>query len=64
MAYAASTTSVISDYTTYVNPRWTTLLNLLEMNVKYDRCLLRMGGAFSIISPGTAFTMSAITILM
>jgi ornithine--oxo-acid transaminase len=38
MAYAASTTSVASDYTTYVNPRWATLLNLLEMNVKYDRC--------------------------
>src|ERR1700751_2064941 len=39
MAYAASTTSsVVSDYTTYVNPRWATLLNLLQMNVKYDRC--------------------------
>ena len=27
-----------SDYATYVNPRWTALLNLLQMNVKYDRC--------------------------
>ena len=38
MAYAASTTSVISDYTTYVNPRWAALLDLLQLNVKYDRC--------------------------
>ena len=38
MAYAASTTSVMSDYTTYVNPRWAVLLNLLQMNAKYDRC--------------------------
>jgi ornithine--oxo-acid transaminase len=38
MANAASTASLASDYTTYVNPRWVTLLNLLQMNVKYHRC--------------------------
>lgn len=27
-----------SDYTSHVNPRWVALLNLLQMNVKYDRC--------------------------
>lgn len=26
-------------YATHVNPRWVRLLNLLEMNVRYERCL-------------------------
>lgn len=26
-------------YSTYVNPQWVRLLNLLEMNVQYDRCM-------------------------
>ena len=30
--------SFASDYATYVNPRWAALLNVLQMNVKYDRC--------------------------
>jgi ornithine--oxo-acid transaminase len=38
MAIATSTASLASDYTTYVNPQWVALLNLLQMNVKYDRC--------------------------
>jgi ornithine--oxo-acid transaminase len=28
-----------SDYKEYVNPQWVTLLNLLGMNVEYERCL-------------------------
>ena len=28
-----------SDYQDYVNPQWVTLLNLLGMNVEYERCL-------------------------
>jgi ornithine--oxo-acid transaminase len=27
------------DYQQYVNPQWVTLLNLLGMNVQYERCL-------------------------
>src|ERR1700751_1745648 len=27
-----------SDYAQYVNPRWAALLNLLQMNVQYERC--------------------------
>jgi len=38
MTNAPAAISSASDYTTHVNPRWTTLLNLLQMNVKYDRC--------------------------
>lgn len=38
MASSAPTSSLASDYITYVNPRWAALLNLLQMNVKYDRC--------------------------
>jgi ornithine--oxo-acid transaminase len=38
MPNASPPISVASDYTTYVNPRWVALLNLLQMNVKYDRC--------------------------
>ena len=38
MANAASATSLSSAYTTHVNPRWAALLDLLQMNVKYDRC--------------------------
>jgi ornithine--oxo-acid transaminase len=28
-----------SDYQDYVNPQWVTLLNLLGMNIEYERCL-------------------------
>jgi ornithine--oxo-acid transaminase len=38
MANAAPAASLGSDYATYVNPRWAALLNLLQMNVKYERC--------------------------
>ena len=38
MSNASPPISVTSDYTTHVNPRWVALLNLLQMNVKYDRC--------------------------
>jgi ornithine--oxo-acid transaminase len=30
---------VPSLYSAYVNPQWVTLLNLLDMNVRYERCL-------------------------
>jgi ornithine--oxo-acid transaminase len=32
-------TSSNSNYQEYVNPQWVTLLNLLGMNVEYDRCV-------------------------
>jgi ornithine--oxo-acid transaminase len=35
----AAASTVISDYREYVNPQWATLLNLLGMNVEYERCL-------------------------
>ena len=38
MPNAVTAVSVGSDYTNYVNPRWTALLDLLQMNVKYERC--------------------------
>jgi len=38
MSGSVSIESLTSDYATHVNPRWTALLNLLQMNVKYDRC--------------------------
>jgi ornithine--oxo-acid transaminase len=38
MPNGAAPVSLTSDYTTHVNPRWVALLNLLQMNVKYDRC--------------------------
>jgi len=38
MPNAARAVSAGSDYANYVNPRWTALLNLLQMNVKYERC--------------------------
>lgn len=28
-----------SNYARYVNPQWVALLNLLDMNVEYDRCI-------------------------
>ncbi|MGA3103711.1 MAG: aspartate aminotransferase family protein [Terriglobales bacterium] len=31
--------SATSNYEAYVNPQWVTLLNLLGMNVEYERCL-------------------------
>jgi ornithine--oxo-acid transaminase len=38
MPNAATAVSAGSDYANHVNPRWTALLNLLQMNVKYERC--------------------------
>jgi ornithine--oxo-acid transaminase len=38
MPNTAAAVSAGSDYANYVNPRWTALLNLLQMNVKYERC--------------------------
>ncbi len=38
MPNAATAVPTGSDYANYVNPRWTALLNLLQMNVKYERC--------------------------
>jgi ornithine--oxo-acid transaminase len=32
-------TRVTSNYEAYVNPQWVTLLNLLGMNVEYERCV-------------------------
>src|ERR1700719_308959 len=59
MPNAATAVSAGSDYANHVNPRWTALLNLLQMNVKYERCFgselfTADGGAFSITSPATA----------
>src|ERR1700686_5164109 len=36
---STATTSNTSNYNDYVNPQWVTLLNLLGMNVEYERCL-------------------------
>jgi ornithine--oxo-acid transaminase len=30
--------SVNSSYEEYVNPQWVALLNILDMNVRYERC--------------------------
>jgi ornithine--oxo-acid transaminase len=38
-AGAPSTVATASNYQEYVNPQWVTLLNLLGMNVEYERCL-------------------------
>jgi ornithine--oxo-acid transaminase len=38
-AGAPSTVATASNYDDYVNPQWVTLLNLLGMNVEYERCL-------------------------
>ena len=38
-AGAPSTVATASNYHDYVNPQWVTLLNLLGMNVEYERCL-------------------------
>src|SRR6202171_927700 len=35
----AEVSSATSNYHDYVNPQWVTLLNLLGMNVEYERCL-------------------------
>jgi ornithine--oxo-acid transaminase len=35
----ATQVSATSNYEAYVNPQWVTLLNLLGMNVEYERCL-------------------------
>jgi ornithine--oxo-acid transaminase len=36
---ATPTSNYTSNYKEYVNPQWVTLLNLLGMNVEYERCL-------------------------
>jgi ornithine--oxo-acid transaminase len=38
-AVLAEVSSASSNYYDYVNPQWVTLLNLLGMNVEYERCL-------------------------
>jgi ornithine--oxo-acid transaminase len=38
MSKVAAAVSSPSDYSTHVNPRWAALLNLLQMNVQYERC--------------------------
>ncbi len=38
-ATIVSASSTTSNYARYVNPEWVALLNLLDMNVEYDRCL-------------------------
>src|SRR6266849_2285750 len=38
-ATSDSTSTNTSNYKEYVNPQWVTLLNLLGMNVEYERCL-------------------------
>jgi ornithine--oxo-acid transaminase len=38
-AVLAEVSSATSNYYDYVNPQWVTLLNLLGMNVEYERCL-------------------------
>jgi ornithine--oxo-acid transaminase len=38
-AVSRSVSAVTSNYQEYVNPQWVTLLNLLGMNVEYERCL-------------------------
>lgn len=39
LAAAGAATAIPCDYQHYVNPVWVSLLNLLGMNTKYDRCL-------------------------
>ena len=36
---SAEVSTGVSNYSEYVNPQWVTLLNLLGMNVEYERCL-------------------------
>jgi len=38
-ALANSARQVSADYSRYVNPQWVRLLNLLQMNVRYQKCL-------------------------
>jgi ornithine--oxo-acid transaminase len=38
-AVLAEVSSATSNYYDYVNPQWVTLLNLLGMNVEYERCM-------------------------
>jgi len=39
MTAAAPSTQTISSYSEFVNPRWEEFLNLVGMNVQYERCL-------------------------
>ena len=36
---AVGALSTRSSYAEYVNPQWVRLLDLLEMNVRYERCV-------------------------
>lgn len=38
MANTAATAVIAADYSDFVNPQWVRLLNLLQMNVRYERC--------------------------
>src|SRR5579872_4483100 len=38
MPIATSQSATVSRYAEYVNPQWVRLLNLLQMNVRYERC--------------------------
>jgi len=38
MATGSATVSSASSYANHVNPQWVALLNVLEMNVSYERC--------------------------
>src|SRR5580692_8635650 len=38
MPQPAQTASADATYTAHVNPQWVRLLNLLEMNVRYEQC--------------------------
>src|ERR1017187_5724381 len=37
-AATSKSTSSPTAYSAYVNPQWVALLNLLDMNVRYERC--------------------------
>jgi ornithine--oxo-acid transaminase len=39
IATGSETVSPASSYASHVNPQWVSLLNVLEMNVSYERCL-------------------------
>jgi ornithine--oxo-acid transaminase len=39
MSTTPSTALLSSSYSDYVNPQWVSLLNLLDMNARYERCL-------------------------
>ena len=67
MPLAAAVEPVLgSAYSAHVNPQWVRLLNLLQMNVRYERCpgaelFTTTVAAFWISFPDTAFTTPATT---